>query len=213
MVFGAYEKYVFGPRREAIKRAKEAKERAKEVAAAWKAWNERRLQAEARGEPFDEPVPGDEEVEGHMEGTGEHKMPDEPAQYPAPKVWSHNNGQAEFILRSMSESLVQVTHRDQVGYIGINQNWDVGRPYTWTYMDRTTGPSRADMERDARPDGIHGNPSGEATPEEALTLLCNILLETQGKEDSRRINPEERKRSARKVLGEFLDRLPDWEGG
>ena len=213
MVFGAYEKYVFGPRREAIKRAKEAKKRAKEVAAAWKAWNERRLQAEARGEPFNEPVPGDEEVEGHMEGTGEHKMPEEPAQYPAPKVWSHNNGQAEFILRSMSESLVQVTHRDQVGYIGVNQNWDVGKPYTWTYMDRTTGPSRADMERDARPDGIHGNPFGESTPEEALALLCNILLETQGKEDSRRINPEERKRSARKVLGEFLDRLPDWEGG
>ena len=77
MVFGAYEKYVFGPRREAIKRAKEAKERAKEVSAAWKAWNERRLQAEARGEPFNEPVPGDEEVEGHMEGTGEHKMPED----------------------------------------------------------------------------------------------------------------------------------------
>ena len=222
MVFGAYEKYVFGPRREAIKRADEAearaeeraKERAKEVAAAWKAWNERRLQAEARGEPFNEPFPGDEEVEGHREGTGEHKMPEEPAQYTAPKVWSHNNGQAEFILRSMSESLVQVTHRDQVGYIGINQNWDVGRPYTWTYMDRTTGPSRADMERDARPDGIHGNPFGEATPEEALTLLCNILLVIRREERThRRINPEERKRSARKVLGEFLDRLPDWEGG
>ena len=181
--------------------------------AEYRAWNERRLQAEALGEPFDEPFPSEEEAEGHIQGIGEHKMPEEPAQYPAPKVWSHNNGQAEFILRSMSESLVQVTHRDQVGYIGINQNWDVGRPYTWTFMDRTTGPSRADMERDARPDGIHGNPFGEATPEEALTLLCNILLETQGKEDSRRINPEERKRSARKVLGEFLDRLPDWEGG
>ena len=202
MVFGSFEKYVYGPRREAIKRAKEAKERAKEakerakeakerageakerakeVSAAWKAWNERRLQAEARGEPFNEPVPGDEEVEGHIEGTGEHKMPEEPAQYPAPKVWSHNNGQAEFILRSMSESLVQVTHRDQVGYIGVNQNWDVGKPYTWTFMDRTAGPGGADMERTARPDGIHGNPFGVSTPEEALTLLCNLLLETQGK--------------------------------
>ena len=54
MVFGAYEKYVFGPRREAIKRAKEAKERAKEakerakeVAAAWKAW--KRAPAAGRG--------------------------------------------------------------------------------------------------------------------------------------------------------------------
>ncbi len=32
-----------------------------EVHAEWRAWNERRLQAEARGEPFDEPVPGDKE--------------------------------------------------------------------------------------------------------------------------------------------------------
>ena len=220
MVMGAFEKYVYGPRREAIKQAEEAKkqakkeaeERAKEVAA-WEAWNERRLQAEARGEPFNEPAPGDEEGEGHMEGTGERKMPDESAQHPAPKVWSHNNGQAEFILRSMSESLVQVTHRDQVGYIGINQNWDVGRPYAWTYMDRTSGPSRADMERTARPDGIHGNPFGEATPEAALTFLCKLQLQMQRKEDSQRINPEERKRSARKVLGEFLDGLPDWEDG
>ena len=74
MVFGAFEKHVFGPRREAIKRADEAekraeervKERVKEVTAAGKAWNERRLQAEARGEPFNEPVPGYEEVEGHI---------------------------------------------------------------------------------------------------------------------------------------------------
>ena len=125
MVFGTYEKYVFGPRREAIKRADEAEARAAEVVAACEAWNERRLQAEARGEPFNESVPGDEEVEGHIQGTGEHKMPEEPAQYPAPKVWSHNNGQAEFILRAMSESFVQVTHRDQVGYIGRSS------PQTW----------------------------------------------------------------------------------
>ena len=176
-------------------------------------WNERRLQAEARGEPFDEPTPGNEEAEGHIKGTGEQKMPDESTQYPAPKVWSYNNGQAEFILRSITESLIRVTHRDQVGYIGVNQNWDVGKPYTWTFMDRTSGPSRADMEeRYARPDGIHGNPFGESTPEEALTLLCNLQLVIQRKEDSQRINPEERKRAARKVLREFLGELPDWEG-
>ena len=62
MVLGAYEKYVFGPRREAqkraaeaVKRADEAKKRLEEV---W-AWNERRLKAEADGEPFDEPFPGE----------------------------------------------------------------------------------------------------------------------------------------------------------
>ena len=56
MVIGAFEKYVFGPRREAQKRADEAENRA----AALEAWNERRLEAEARGESFDEPTPGHE---------------------------------------------------------------------------------------------------------------------------------------------------------
>ena len=66
MVLGAYEKYVFGPRREAQKRAEEAEKRAEETKkrlyefdAAVKAWNERRLDAEAQGKPFNEPFPGE----------------------------------------------------------------------------------------------------------------------------------------------------------
>ena len=59
MVLGAYEKHVAGPRREAIKQAKLAEEQVNEM----KAWNQRRLQAKASGEPFDEPFPGDEESE------------------------------------------------------------------------------------------------------------------------------------------------------
>ena len=65
MVLGAYEEHVLGPRREAEKRARQAEERAQEaeeqVNAEWRNWNERRLEAEARGERFDEPVPGDED--------------------------------------------------------------------------------------------------------------------------------------------------------
>ena len=64
MVLGAYERYVFGPRREAQKRAEEAEKRAEETKkrlyefdAAVKAWNERRLDAEAQGKPFNEPFP------------------------------------------------------------------------------------------------------------------------------------------------------------
>ena len=69
MVLGAYEKYVFGPRREAQKRAAEAKKRAEEAKRKLKeaekkgeeirAWNERRLDAEAQGKPFNEPFPGE----------------------------------------------------------------------------------------------------------------------------------------------------------
>ena len=66
MVLGGYEKHVLGPRREAEERARQAEERAEErvrqANAKGKAWNERRLQAEARGEPFDEPFPGIEDA-------------------------------------------------------------------------------------------------------------------------------------------------------
>ena len=51
MVLGAYEEHVLGPRREAEKRAE------KRVNAEWRNWNERRLEAELRGERFDEPSP------------------------------------------------------------------------------------------------------------------------------------------------------------
>ena len=67
MVLGAYEKCVFGPRREAQKRAEEAEEERDEVRARAdksekeleeaRAWNKRRLKAQADGEPFDEPYP------------------------------------------------------------------------------------------------------------------------------------------------------------
>ena len=215
MAFGAFEKHVLGPRREAIKRARLAKEQAAEAAEerasdrdAAVAWNQRRLQTKERGEQFNEPFPSDEEIEGHIEGVGDQKMSDETTQQPAPKVWRHSVGQAEFILQAMSESLVRVTHRDQVGYIGINRDWDIGRPYTWKHMDRTVGVSRAVMERYTSADGIHGNLFGEATPEQALNVLCDIQLHIQMKEDSQRDNSEERK-----VLREFLDELPDWAGG
>ena len=61
MVLWAYEKHVAGPRREAIARAEKAEKELAEERAMTRAWNERRLLAEARGERFDEPHPGDDE--------------------------------------------------------------------------------------------------------------------------------------------------------
>ncbi len=43
------------------RREKDVRKGRAEVHAEWRAWNERRLQAEARGEPFDESIPGAEE--------------------------------------------------------------------------------------------------------------------------------------------------------
>ena len=65
MVLGAYEKHVLGPRRDAEERARQAEERARqaeEQVAEGRNWNKRRLEAEARGERFDEPYPGDEDA-------------------------------------------------------------------------------------------------------------------------------------------------------
>ena len=74
MVLGAYEEHVAGPRRRAKERADKAEKERDEVRAQadkaekeldevvkerdeGRAWNRRRLKAQADGEPFDEPYP------------------------------------------------------------------------------------------------------------------------------------------------------------
>jgi len=109
----------------------------------------------------------------------------------------YNNGDGEFILEPISDSLVMVTHRDQTGYFGINKEWDVARAYTYT-----TRKSQVDN------DGIIGV-FGYRTACEALDMLCRLMLSDQRREDSRRINPEGRKEAARQVMREFLEELPD----
>ena len=120
----------------------------------------------------------------------------------------YKHGRAEFILEPLSDALVRVTHREQTGYIGISKNWDAAKPYTWTYLDSAAAPGGG-LEETAKPDGIEGNPFSHPTPEEALNFLCKILLDMQSKEDSRRINPEERKLVALQVFREFLEGLPE----
>jgi len=60
-------------RQEAEQRQREARERGlaegraegeAQTQAAWEAWNERRVAAEASGEPFDEPPPGTSSTKG-----------------------------------------------------------------------------------------------------------------------------------------------------
>ena len=63
MVLGAYEEHVLGPRRRAEARADKSEKALDEErvrAEEGRAWNRRRLKAQADGEPFDEPYPGDE---------------------------------------------------------------------------------------------------------------------------------------------------------
>ena len=111
----------------------------------------------------------------------------------------YNNGKADFLLEPISDSVVKVTYRDQTGYFGLKRDWEAARPYTWTTYDS-----------DVHDDGIGGMAVYSlTTAEEALDYLCSALLSAQGKEDSKRINPEQRKSVARQVLREFLEELPD----
>jgi hypothetical protein len=110
----------------------------------------------------------------------------------------YNNGEAEFILEPLSPSLVKVTHRGQVGWFGINLDWDVDFPYGYvTY------------ESFIQEDGISGRGLASSTPDGALQSLCRLMLGHQRREDSQRVNPEERREAARRVLREFLEELPD----
>ena len=109
-----------------------------------------------------------------------------------------NNGEAEFILEPLSPSLVQVTHRGQVGWFGINLDWDADFPY-----------GCATYENLIRQDGISGRGVTSSTPDDALETLCRLMLAHQRRGDSQRVNPEERREAARRVLREFLEELPD----
>ena len=41
----------------------------------------------------------------------------------------YNNGDAEFILETVSDAVVRVTHGEQTGYFGLRIDWDPARPY------------------------------------------------------------------------------------
>ena len=109
-----------------------------------------------------------------------------------------NNGEAEFPLEPATPSLVKVTHRDQTGWFGLNADWDIRRPYAWTTE-----------EHKALEKGIAAPALRASTPDGALRDLCGAMLREQGREDSKRVNPEERQEAARRILREFIEELPD----
>ena len=108
----------------------------------------------------------------------------------------YRTGEREFQVTPLNPSTAMVTHRDQTGWFGINQDWDVSQPYACTTF-----------ENHVSPDGIRETIMKAGTPEQALEILCLSMLRNQVKLDSRTINPEERKQAARKVLQEFLDEI------
>ena len=104
---------------------------------------------------------------------------------------------ADFTLEPVNDSVTKVTHRDQVGWIGISTDWDDQRPYGWSTIPGSAGD-----------DGLHNALFTFDSPDSALRSLCRVLLTGQRKEDSKNINPQERKAAAQRVLEEFLRGLP-----
>ena len=99
----------------------------------------------------------------------------------------------EFILEPLYESVVRVTYREQTGYVGLNRDWEADRPYTWI-----------NWEGDIDEGGISASISfSYPVPELALEALCRALLREQRKQDSQRINPEERKKAGRQIFRNF----------
>ena len=112
------------------------------------------------------------------------------------RIYSYRDEQ--FILEPLYESVVRVTYREQTGYVGLNSDWEADRPYTWI-----------NWEGDFDEGGISAGLSySYPVPELALEDLCRVLLREQRKQDSQRINPEERKQAGRQVFKEFLEELP-----
>ena len=113
------------------------------------------------------------------------------------RIYSYRDEQ--FILEPIYESVVRVTYMEQTGYVGLNRDWEADRPYTWI-----------NWEGDIDEDGISASFSYTyPVPELALEDLCRVLLREQRKQDSQRINPEERKEAGRQVFREFLEELPE----
>ena len=109
----------------------------------------------------------------------------------------YNDGQGEFILELVNDFVVRVSHRNQVGWIGVSVDWDPQEPYTHTTFSsqlKDGGIDRAGLEF--------------ATPDEALRSLCWWLLRQQRKEDARSVKDEESREAARRALREFLNELP-----
>ena len=99
----------------------------------------------------------------------------------------YNNGDGEFVLEPLSDSLVKVTHRDQTGYFGIKRTGtSTARMHAPYWSSRRTSM--------ASPTPIWGY----TTPERALESLCTMILTDQRKKNSKRINSEGRSRPGRR---------------
>ena len=105
---------------------------------------------------------------------------------------------AEFILESLYPDVVKVTHRNQVGYFGVNLDWSLQHPYSWSHTESLVHDN-----------GLFGVNARGHTPEDALKELCNSMLINQSKEDASPFSLDDPKGGAQRALQNFLEESPD----
>ena len=98
----------------------------------------------------------------------------------------------EFTLEALSQSLVEVAYREQVGWFGVNLDGNGSQSnFAWTN----------DIEARS-PEGLSGAIPVDS-PDQALQELADCLVVLQTEIDEQRAN------DSRNMLGAFLESLPD----
>ena len=103
-----------------------------------------------------------------------------------------------FFLDDSKGCYIEVTHKEQKGYVGVNLNGTADLPYGWI---AGKGDGRVTS------DGLNmGQPTGVADLKDCLNYLCDTLLRNQKEADAREaFNPEE----ACHALHDFTKQLND----
>ncbi len=109
----------------------------------------------------------------------------------------YNFKDTEFTLEPLNPNVVRVRHRNQVGYFGVNQEWSLVSPYSWSISESLV-----------KGKGVNSVLTC-GTPDDALKELCGFLLNLQSKEDASGLNPDDGKEGAERALQNFLEELPD----
>jgi hypothetical protein len=100
-----------------------------------------------------------------------------------------------FQLDDSKGCYIEVTHKDLVGYVGVNLRGTAESPFCWQTSDTQLTP-----------DGLKiGNVNGPGE-EVNLQALCRSLVQTHRQNEARKaFNPKD----ACEALHEFMEKLPD----
>ena len=106
----------------------------------------------------------------------------------------------EFFLETVSPSMVKVTHKEQVGWIGLSKDSDDNKAFAYQLWPLQTGE-----------EGVGTSLTDAQTPRQALLNLAFRITRRQERDDYLRINPKARKGLAEWELKEFMEGLSEGE--